>query len=82
MKACSLCNQNVDTARLVQPNESKRRSTFLFEMKRKLLLIKILGEELLRRIRERHSKTTNKESNDVLPPPSTSISTHLLVPPV
>jgi len=55
---------------------------FYFETKRKLLLIKILGEELLRRIRERHSKTTKKESDDVLPPPSTSISTHLLVPPV
>ncbi|CAF4519735.1 unnamed protein product [Rotaria sp. Silwood1] len=26
MKACLLCGQNVDTARLVQPNESKRRS--------------------------------------------------------
>jgi len=29
-KACSLCNENVDTARLVQPNESKRRSRFFY----------------------------------------------------
>jgi hypothetical protein len=30
-KACSLCGQNIDTARLVQPNESKRRSKFVFK---------------------------------------------------
>ncbi|CAF0735438.1 unnamed protein product [Rotaria sordida] len=63
MKACLLCGENVDTARLVQPNESKRRS-----------------EELLRRIRERHAKNTNKASDDVQQ--TTSTTTHLLVTPV
>jgi len=41
-----------------------------------------LGEELLRRIRERHAKNTTKETDNVPPPPPTSASTHLLVPPV
>jgi hypothetical protein len=75
-KACLLCGQNINTARLVQPNESKRRSKFLFKNK-----CFNLGEELLRRIRERHSKTTNKESDDT-PSTTSSSTTHLLVPPV
>jgi len=43
-----------------------------------------LGEELLKRIRERHAKNTTKESDDAPPPPTTSTPTptHLLVPPV
>jgi hypothetical protein len=45
------------------------------------ILINILGEELLKRIRERHAKNTNKESDDV-PPTANSSTTHLLVPPV
>ena len=38
-KACSMCNENIDTARLVQPNESKRRSKFesVFERDEKRL---------------------------------------------
>jgi hypothetical protein len=39
-----------------------------------------LGEELLKRIRERHLKTPIKELDEV--PPPTSTTTHLLVPPV
>ncbi|UJR35944.1 hypothetical protein I4U23_028685 [Adineta vaga] len=77
-KACPLCGENIDTARLVQPNERKRRS-----------------EELLRRIRERHSKnatkTTDNATSSQQQQPQTSISssataastsTPLLVPPV
>jgi hypothetical protein len=38
-KTCSLCGENVDTARLVQPNESKRRSKFLFVKKKEKIII-------------------------------------------
>ena len=40
-----------------------------------------LGEELLRKIRERHAKRANKESDDV-PPTTSTTTTQLLVPPV
>lgn len=42
--------------------------------------MKFLGEELLKRIRERHTKTASKDSDDI--PPATTTSNHLLVPPV
>lgn len=41
-----------------------------------------LGEELLRKIRERHAKRANKESDDVPGTTSTTTTTQLLVPPV
>lgn len=84
-----MCNENVDTARLVQPNESKRRSKIIYEKNIDYIsflffFFKTLGEELLKRIRERHTKNISKESDDASPPPPppTSSSNHLLVPPV
>ena len=45
-----------------------------------MLFICHLGEELLRRIRERHTKHATKESADAPSTPSTT--TQLLIPPV
>jgi hypothetical protein len=61
----------------------KENDAVCFNLKNKIISFLLnLGEELLRRIRERHGKNTTKQTDDVPPPPPTSASTHLLVPPV
>ncbi|CAF0830768.1 unnamed protein product [Adineta ricciae] len=73
-KACSLCGENIDTARLVQPNERKRRSEELLRRIRE-------------RHAKNATKVADNAAASQQEPPSPSAaaattSTQLLVPPV
>ncbi|CAF3057785.1 unnamed protein product [Rotaria sp. Silwood2] len=75
MKACLLCGQNVDTARLVQPNESKRRSEELLRRIRERHAkntIKV-SDDVQQTISTAAAATTTT---------TTTTTTHLLVSPV
>ena len=63
-KTCSVCDQNIDVNYLVQPNENKRRSQFLFHVSISDLLM-LVDEEILQKIRDRNTGgTAKKSSND------------------
>ncbi|CAF0907580.1 unnamed protein product [Adineta steineri] len=68
-KACPSCGENIDTARLVQPNERKRRSEEL------LRRIRERREKNVAKLAENASQASQLS-------PSTSTTTQILVPPV